>query len=103
MRVVVGERVGGPEVLTIAEREAPRPGPGQVVVDVAAAGVNYMDIYQREGVGNYLEVLSAETQLLQQQSLEADLKTRGLTLSINLVRALGGGFDPAQVAANESK
>ena len=53
MRVVVGERVGGPEVLTIAEREAPRPGPGEVVVEVAAAGVNYMDIYQREGVGNY--------------------------------------------------
>ena len=53
MRVVVGERLGGPEVLTIAEREAPRPGPGEVVVDVAAAGVNYMDIYQREGVGNY--------------------------------------------------
>jgi NADPH2:quinone reductase len=40
-------------VLSIAERETPRPGPGEVVVDVAAAGVNYMDIYQREGVGNY--------------------------------------------------
>jgi NADPH:quinone reductase len=53
MRVVVGERVGGPEVLSVAEREAPRPGPGEVVVEVAAAGVNYMDIYQREGVGNY--------------------------------------------------
>ena len=53
MRVVVGERVGGPEVLAVAEREAPRPGPGEVVVEVAAAGVNYMDIYQREGVGNY--------------------------------------------------
>jgi len=53
MRVVVGERLGGPEVLTVAEREAPRPGPGEVVVDVAAAGVNYMDIYQREGIGNY--------------------------------------------------
>jgi NADPH:quinone reductase len=53
MRVVVGERPGGPEVLKLTEREAPRPGPGQVVVDVAAAGVNYMDIYQREGVGNY--------------------------------------------------
>jgi NADPH:quinone reductase len=53
MRVVVGERLGGPEVLSVAEREAPRPGPGEVVVDVAAAGVNYMDIYQREGVGNY--------------------------------------------------
>jgi len=53
MRVVVGERLGGPEVLGITERTAPRPEPGEVVVDVAAAGVNYMDIYQREGVGNY--------------------------------------------------
>jgi NADPH2:quinone reductase len=53
MRVVVGERQGGPEVLSVTEREEPRPGPGEVVVDVAAAGVNFMDIYQREGIGNY--------------------------------------------------
>jgi len=53
MRVVEVGRRGGPEVLNVAEREAPRPGPGQVVVDVAAAGVNFMDIYQREGVGGY--------------------------------------------------
>jgi NADPH2:quinone reductase len=53
MRVVVGERLGGPEVLNLTKRESPRPGPGEVVVDVAAAGVNYMDIYQREGAGNY--------------------------------------------------
>ena len=53
MRVVVGERVGGPEVLGVTERAAPRPGPGEIVVDVAAAGVNFMDIYQREGAGGY--------------------------------------------------
>ena len=53
MRVVVGERLGGPEVLSVAERAAPRPGPGEIVVDVAAAGVNFMDIYQREGAGGY--------------------------------------------------
>ncbi len=53
MRVVEVDRRGGPEVLNVAKREAPRPGPGQVVVDVTAAGVNYMDIYQREGVGGY--------------------------------------------------
>jgi NADPH2:quinone reductase len=53
MRVVVGERQGGPEVLSVTEREEPRPGPGEVVVEVAAAGVNFMDIYQREGIGNY--------------------------------------------------
>jgi NADPH2:quinone reductase len=53
MRVIVGERLGGPEVLKVAEQQAPRPGPGEVVVEVAAAGVNFMDIYQREGVGQY--------------------------------------------------
>jgi len=53
MRVVVAERQGGPEVLSLAERAAPQPGPGEVLVEVAAAGVNFMDIYQREGVGGY--------------------------------------------------
>src|SRR5580693_4173739 len=53
MRVVEVDRRGGPEVLSIAEHESLRPGPGQVVVDVVAAGVNFMDIYQRQGVGGY--------------------------------------------------
>jgi len=42
-------RTGGPEVLEAAEVPDPQPGPGQLLVDVAAAGVNFMDIYQREG------------------------------------------------------
>ena len=53
MRVIEVERWGGPEVLGVAEHADPRPGPGQVVAEVVAAGVNYMDIYQREGVGGY--------------------------------------------------
>ena len=51
----------------------------------------------REGIGNYLQVLSAEAPLLAQQSLDADLRSRRLALSIDLVRALGGGFDDAAV------
>jgi NodT family efflux transporter outer membrane factor (OMF) lipoprotein len=46
----------------------------------------------RGGVGNYLQVLTTETQRLAQQSLEVELHARALDLSINLVRALGGGF-----------
>jgi NodT family efflux transporter outer membrane factor (OMF) lipoprotein len=46
----------------------------------------------REGVGNYLEVLTTESQLLAQRSLEADLRARSIDLSINLARALGGGL-----------
>jgi NodT family efflux transporter outer membrane factor (OMF) lipoprotein len=47
----------------------------------------------REGVGNYLQVLSTETQLLAQRSLDVELRARALDVSINLARALGGGFD----------
>ena len=53
MRAVVVEKLGGPEVLRFTELPDPQPQPGQVIVRVAAAGVNYMDIYQREGVGGY--------------------------------------------------
>jgi NADPH:quinone reductase len=50
MRAVVVTEHGGPEVLTVVDRDAPVPGPGEVLVDVAAAGVNFIDIYQRSGV-----------------------------------------------------
>jgi NADPH2:quinone reductase len=53
MRVILIEQRGGPEVLSLVEQPAPQAGPGQIVAEVAAAGVNYMDIYQREGVGGY--------------------------------------------------
>ena len=49
MRAVVVTRTGGPEVLELQERPDPEPGPGQVVVEVGAAGVNFIDVYQREG------------------------------------------------------
>jgi NADPH2:quinone reductase len=49
MRAVQVERPGGPEVLTGAEAPDPEPGPGELVVEVSAAGVNYIDTYQRDG------------------------------------------------------
>jgi outer membrane protein TolC len=49
----------------------------------------------RAGLGNYLQVLAAETQVLDQKNLKADLRFRGLDLSIDLIRALGGGFEEA--------
>jgi NADPH2:quinone reductase len=49
LRAVVVTRNGGPEVLELREERAPEAGPGQLVVDVEAAGVNYRDVYEREG------------------------------------------------------
>jgi NADPH2:quinone reductase len=51
MRAVVFERNGGPDVLTVTEVPDPEPGPGEALVEVEAAGINYMDVYEREGQG----------------------------------------------------
>jgi NADPH2:quinone reductase len=53
MRAVVVERFGGPEVLRLSDRDVGQPGPGQLLVDVGAAGVNFMDIYRRQGAEGY--------------------------------------------------
>jgi NADPH2:quinone reductase len=44
------QQAGGPEVLQIADVELPDPGPGQALIKIAAAGVNFIDIYRRSGV-----------------------------------------------------
>lgn len=49
-RAVVVARTGGPEVLRLSEEPSPEPGPGQLLVDVAASGVNFIDTYQRSGI-----------------------------------------------------
>jgi NADPH2:quinone reductase len=49
MRAIQIPRYGGPEVLTEVELPDPQPGPGQIAVDVTAAGVNYADTHLAEG------------------------------------------------------
>jgi NADPH:quinone reductase len=51
MRAIVFERNGGPEVLELKEVPAPDPGDGEALVDVEAIGVNYRDVYERNGGG----------------------------------------------------
>ncbi|MDF3046830.1 MAG: putative alcohol dehydrogenase, partial [Ornithinibacter sp.] len=47
---LVVPRHGGREVLTVEDRVSPPPGPGEALVEVAAAGVNFIDVYQRTGI-----------------------------------------------------
>ncbi|MER5421540.1 quinone oxidoreductase family protein [Streptosporangium roseum] len=49
MRAIVISATGGPEVLTYTDRPDPELNPGDVLVDVSAAGVNFIDVYQRMG------------------------------------------------------
>ncbi len=49
-RALIVPRNGDSSVLTVQDVEVPDPGPGEVQVEVAAVGVNFVDVYQREGV-----------------------------------------------------
>ncbi|MGB9111136.1 MAG: quinone oxidoreductase [Acidimicrobiales bacterium] len=64
MRAVVITEFGGPDVLRMEDVPDPKPSSGELLVDVAAAGVNFMDVYGRIGRAPYRKdvpfVLGAE-------------------------------------------
>ena len=49
MKAIQVSRVGGPEVLTLVDVPVPSPKPNEAVVKIHAAGVNFIDVYFREG------------------------------------------------------
>lgn len=85
MRAIVFEEYGGPEVLKVVELPEPQPGPGEVTIDVAYAGVNFADIKAR-----------AEGYRVPALPFHPGLEVSGL------VRAVGAGvteFAPGQEVA----
>ena len=81
VRAIILEQHGGPEVLQLSELPAPRPGPGEVVVEVHACALNRLDLWVRGGLPNlrvsYPHVLGSDI--------------------AGVVREVGDGVDPAQV------
>ena len=49
MKAIQVQKHGGPEVLTLVELPVPAPKPNEAVVKIAASGVNFIDVYFREG------------------------------------------------------
>jgi NADPH2:quinone reductase len=49
MRAIVVSELGGPEVMKLGEQPDPVAGPGELLVQIAAAGVNFIDLYRRSG------------------------------------------------------
>ncbi len=50
MKAILVYELGGPEQLKLADVPTPVPGPGQALVKIAAAGVNFIDVYFRTGL-----------------------------------------------------
>jgi len=49
MRAIQVARTGGPEVLTLVDVPVPDPKPNEALVQINVAGVNFVDVYFREG------------------------------------------------------
>jgi NADPH:quinone reductase len=49
MKAIQVQKHGGPEVLSLADVPQPAPKAGEVLVKIAASGVNFIDVYLREG------------------------------------------------------
>jgi NodT family efflux transporter outer membrane factor (OMF) lipoprotein len=67
----------------------------RIALDAAQRSYDLTSDRYRAGLDNYLSVLSAENQVFLTQALEAELLSRRLSFSTDLVRALGGGYSPA--------
>jgi NodT family efflux transporter outer membrane factor (OMF) lipoprotein len=80
--------------LRILEQES---GVEQKAVDSAQHSFDLSNQRYKGGVTSYLEVLTAEATLLQNQRTAIDLQTRQFESSVGLVRALGGGWDETQL------
>ena len=50
MKAIVVDEPGGPEALRLEDVEVPEPGPGEVLIEVAVAGVNFADVGMRAGM-----------------------------------------------------
>jgi len=80
--------------LRILENES---GVEQRAVASAQHSFDLSDQRYKGGVTSYLEVLTAEATLLQNQRTAIDLQTRQFVASVGLVRSLGGGWDASQL------
>ena len=80
--------------LRILERESDVE---QRAVESAQHSVDLSNQRYQGGVTSYLEVLTSEGVLLQNQRTAIDLQTRQFVASVGLVRALGGGWDTRQL------
>jgi NodT family efflux transporter outer membrane factor (OMF) lipoprotein len=69
----------------------------QRAVDAAQHSFDLSNARYKGGVTSYLEVLTAEETLIQNQRAAIDIETRQFVASVGLVRALGGGWDTTQL------
>ncbi|HMH89023.1 MAG TPA: TolC family protein, partial [Steroidobacteraceae bacterium] len=75
----------------------------KAAVDAAQRTLDFSMALYKQGATDYLTVVTAQTALLQTQLEALNLDTTQLTASVDLIRALGGGWEDSESAARVSK
>jgi len=105
MRVIECKGAGGPDVLQIAERPMPQPQADEVLIKVAAAGLNRADILQRQG--NYPPPDDAEKDIpgmeVAGEIVAAGAKARRWKIGDKICTLISGGGYAEYVAAPEGQ
>ncbi|HSB97767.1 MAG TPA: efflux transporter outer membrane subunit, partial [Spongiibacteraceae bacterium] len=83
----VADQLNALKWLQVRQREQ------RAAFEVARSALDLATQRYRAGLGNYLNVLSAETLVLAQEQLGTELNARAIDLQVNLIKALGGGFE----------
>ena len=92
----VADQVASSQAITRQQTE-------QRAAQVAAEGAYEIAVQRyKAGLGNYLNVLTAETSVLNQRRLAVDLAARALDTQVALMRALGGGYTPTSIVVTQS-
>ncbi|HEX6588088.1 MAG TPA: zinc-binding dehydrogenase [Longimicrobiales bacterium] len=84
MKAALFHEFGGPEVLRVEEVERPRPGPGEVLIEVRAAALNHLDLWVRRGL-----------------PIETTMPHIGGSDVAGVVTELGAGVDGARVRVGQ--
>jgi NodT family efflux transporter outer membrane factor (OMF) lipoprotein len=66
-------------------------------IEAAQQSLEISTVQYRGGLTNYLQVITAQTSLLQNQRSAVDILTRRMVASVSLIQALGGGWDASQL------
>ena len=70
-------------------------------VVAAQQSLDISTVQYRGGLANYLQVITAQTSLLQNQRESVDLRTKQLIGSVSLIQALGGGWSTTQLPTTQ--
>lgn len=71
-------------------------------VKAAQQSLDISTVQYRGGMANYLQVITSQTSLLQNQRTAVDILTGRMVASVSLIQALGGGWDASQLPSSQS-